>query len=280
MDTTKIADNIDGLADREFKTGGMKLSFGSIMAILAFLSTVVGGLYGGFVMYQKIEEVAGLDLGEYQQAMDVMDAKVTGISEKVEESVEYSRDIKNGLREDILSIEKQTDRVEDMVRKSEDKVRTMIDNAEVRFENQRERVRVSQSGAMKELEEKLMDKMQRALDNPLADQEKHMTEFEKADVDGNGSIDQSEWDRMAFEDKRLKMLDDDAQRDAQRKMAWFALFGMLLYPFAIILCNVADLDEAMKSLASIAGVYFVSVAAIVAAFYGKEAYTKGKANNE
>ena len=169
MDTTKIADNIDGLADREFKTGGMKLSFGSIVAIFAFLSTVVGGLYGGFVMYQKIEEVAGLDLGEYQLQMDVMDAKVTGISEKVEESVEYSRDIKNGLRSDILSIEKQTDRVEDMVRKSEDKVRTMIDNAEVRFENQRERVRVSQNSEMKELETKLIDKLQRALDNPLAD---------------------------------------------------------------------------------------------------------------
>ena len=169
MDTTKIADNIDGLADREFKTGGMKLSFGSIMAIFAFLSTVVGGLYGGFVLYQKIESVAGLDLEEYQLQMDVMDAKVTGISEKVEESVEYSRDIKNGLRSDILSIEKQTDRVEDMVRESEDKVRKMIDDAEVRFENQRDRVRVSQSGSMKELEDKLMDKLQRALDNPLAD---------------------------------------------------------------------------------------------------------------
>jgi septal ring factor EnvC (AmiA/AmiB activator) len=169
MDTTKIADSIDGLADREFKTGGMKLSFGSIMAIFAFLSTVVGGLYGGFVLYQKIESVAGLDLEEYQLQMDVMDAKVTGISEKVEESVEYSRDIKNGLRSDILSIEKQTDRVEDMVRESEDKVRKMIDDAEVRFENQRERVRVSQSGSMKELEDKLMDKLQRALDNPLAD---------------------------------------------------------------------------------------------------------------
>tara|TARA_B100000767_G_scaffold180126_1_gene168130 strand:- start:2069 stop:2581 length:513 start_codon:yes stop_codon:yes gene_type:complete len=169
VDTTKIADNIDGLADREFKTGGMKISFGSIMAILAFLSTVVGFLYGGFVLYQRIEELAGLDIQEYQLQMDVMDAKVTGISEKVEESVEYSRDIKNGLREDILSIEKQTDRVEDMVRKSEDKVRTMIDNAEVRFENQRERVRVSQTGSMKELEDKLMGKLQRALDNPLAD---------------------------------------------------------------------------------------------------------------
>jgi len=169
VDTTKIADNIDGLGDREFKTGGMKISFGSIMAILAFLSTVVGFLYGGFVLYQRIEELAGLDIQEYQLQMDVMDAKVTGISEKVEESVEYSRDIKNGLREDILSIEKQTDRVEDMVRKSEDKVRTMIDNAEVRFENQRERVRVSQTGSMKELEDKLMGKLQRALDNPLAD---------------------------------------------------------------------------------------------------------------
>jgi hypothetical protein len=169
MDTTKIADNIDGLADREFKTGGMKVSFGSIMAILAFLSTIVGALYAGFLMWQKIEAVTGLDLEEYQLQMDVMDAKVTGISEKVEESVEYSRDIKNGLREDILSIEKQTDRVEDMVRKSEDKVRTMIDNAEVRFENQRERVRVSQDSSMKELEDKLMGKLQRALDNPLAD---------------------------------------------------------------------------------------------------------------
>ena len=169
MDTTKIANDIDGLADRQIKAGGMKLTAGSIMAIFAFLSTIVGGLYGGFVLYQKIEAVAGLDIEAYQQNMDVMDAKITGISEKVEESVEYTRDIKNGLKDDILRIEQQTDRIEDMVRKSEDKVRDMIDAAEVRFENQRERVRVSQSGAMKELEETLMDKLQRALDNPLAD---------------------------------------------------------------------------------------------------------------
>jgi len=169
MDTTKIASDIDGLADRQIKAGGMKLTAGSIMAIFAFLSTIVGGLYGGFVLYQKIEAVAGLDIEAYQQNMNVMDTKITGISEKVEESVEYTRDIKNGLKDDILRIEQQTDRIEDMVRESEDKVRSMIDDAEVRFENQRERVRVSQSGSMKELEERLMDKLQRALDNPLAD---------------------------------------------------------------------------------------------------------------
>ncbi len=162
MDTTKIADGIDGLADRQIKAGGMKLTAGSIMAILAFVSTVVGGLYGGFVMYQKIEEVAGLDLNEYQTQMDLMDANI-------QQTMDYTREIKTGLRDDILSIERQADRIEDMVRKSEDKVRDMIDAAEVRFENQRERVRVSQSGSMKELETKLMDKLQRALDNPLAD---------------------------------------------------------------------------------------------------------------
>ena len=161
--------NIESLADREVKAGGVKLTASSVLAIIAFLSTVIGGLYGGFTLYQKIEEVAGLDLTAYQQQMDVMDAKVSGISEKVEESVEYTRDIKNGLKDDLLRIEQQTDRVEDMVRKNEDKVRTMIDDAEVRFENQRERVRVSQSSAMKELEDRLVSKLQRALDNPLAD---------------------------------------------------------------------------------------------------------------
>jgi|TARA_R110000744_G_scaffold312201_1_gene419562 hypothetical protein len=179
MDTTKIADNIDGLADRQIKAGGIKLTPASVFAIITFLSTVVGGLYGGFVMYQKIEEVAGLDLGEYQQAMDVMDAKVTGISTKVEESVEYTRDIKNGLRDDILGIEKQTDRVEDTVRLIEDsvdtllreheaKIRTLIDAADVRFESQRDRLRTSQDAEMKELEARLTKKLQRALDNPLA----------------------------------------------------------------------------------------------------------------
>jgi len=161
--------NVESLADREVKAGGIKLTASSVLAILAFLSTVVGGLYGGFTLYQKIEEVAGLDLGAYQQQMDVMDAKVSGISEKVEESVEYTRDIKNGLKDDLLRIEQQTDRVEDMVRDNEDKVRSMIDDAEIRFENQRERVRVSQTSSMKELEDRLNAKLQRALDNPLAD---------------------------------------------------------------------------------------------------------------
>ena len=179
-DLTKVADDIDGLADREIKAGGFKFTFASVAAIFAFISTIVGGLYGGFVLYQKIEEVANLDLGAYQQQMDVMDAKVSGMAEKVEEAVEYSRDIKNGLKDDLLRIEQQTDRIEDTVRIVEDRVdkslreneaevRSLIDNADVRFEAQRDRLRSSQDTEMKDLENRLDAKLQRALDNPLSD---------------------------------------------------------------------------------------------------------------
>ena len=152
----------DSLADKQIKAGGVKMSFASVLAIITFVSTVVAGLYGGFVMYQKIEEVSGLDLGEYQQQMDLMDAQV-------QQTVDYTRDIKNGLRDDLLRVEQQSDRVESLVRKTEEKVRSMIDAADLRFESQRERLRSNQDAEMKDLEDKLMGKLQRALDNPLAD---------------------------------------------------------------------------------------------------------------
>ncbi len=107
-----------------------------------------------------------------------------------------------------------------------------------------------------------------------------MDEFKKFDVDGNGSIDQAEWDRMALEDRRLRMQDEDAQRDAQRRMTWYALSGMLLYPFAVILADVFGLIEAAKILGSMASIYFVSVAGIVSVFFGANALAKGKKSDE
>ena len=162
-------DNIEAIPDKRMRLFGMRFSIAQLGLAVGVLSSVLGSLYAGFLMYQKVEAVANLDLGEYQQAMDIMDAKVSGMAEKVEEAVEYSRDIKNGLRDDILGIEKQVDRVEDTVRGMEDDVRVMIDDAEARFENKREQLRTSQSADMKALEERLSSKLQRALDNPLAD---------------------------------------------------------------------------------------------------------------
>ena len=139
-----------------------RMSWGARIAALSVISGLLGTMYSGFLMYQKIEAIAELDLEAYAQQMEVMDAKVS-------EAVDYARDIKTGLRDDIMSIEKQVDRVEDTVRASEEKVRDMIDKAGERFESSREQLRSSQRADLKELEDKLTKRLQEALDNPLAD---------------------------------------------------------------------------------------------------------------
>ena len=180
--------------DKEFRVLGIKVSFVSITALGALLSTLGGGLYAGLLMYQKIEEVAGLDIGAFEQRMEVIETKL-------DEAVDYTRDIKSGLRDDILGIEKQVDRMEDMVRDQEQETRAIIQSAEERFENKRDALqndydskanRLSETNTsrmdelnskvdrnisdmeqklereMKDLESRLTNKLQRALDNPLA----------------------------------------------------------------------------------------------------------------
>jgi len=81
-------------------------------------------------------------------------------------------------------------------------------------------------------------------------------------------------DELLMKKARLEIEDQNAMRDSQRKMAWFSLFGMLLYPVIIVLASWLELESASQTLGDIAPTYFVSVAAIVAAFYGKQAYTE------
>ena len=94
--------------------------------------------------------------------------------------------------------------------------------------------------------------------------------FHPADTNGDGKVTEQEQE-MYLEFKRKELEDADAMRDAQRNMAWFALFGMLLYPAIVLIANVIGMDQAAKILGDMAAVYFVSVAAIVAAFFGAQA---------
>ena len=92
----------------------------------------------------------------------------------------------------------------------------------------------------------------------------------RMDANGDGHISAEEM-AMDLEFKRKRLEDADAMRDAQRNMAWFALFGMLLYPFSVVMADLVGLGTASGILGDMAPTYFVSVAAIVAAFYAKEA---------
>ena len=91
------------------------------------------------------------------------------------------------------------------------------------------------------------------------------------DVDGDGIVSDEE---LAMSKEMMRLENEDKKADAQRNMAWFALFGMLLYPFAVVLASWVGLTGAGEILGDMAPTYFVSVAAIVAAFYAKEAIAK------
>jgi hypothetical protein len=87
------------------------------------------------------------------------------------------------------------------------------------------------------------------------------------DLNGNGKIDPVEHEIM-LEDRRRRMEDADAKRDAQRRMTWFALSGMILYPLVILVASVTGLDTAAKLMADIAAVYVIGASGIAAAYFG------------
>ena len=187
-----VEEGIENLKNKEFRILGIKVTFVSVTAALSLVGAVIGSLYGGFLMYQKVEEaIAFVDQQqEYEQKIADYDQRMQIIETKLEEAVDYTRDIKSGLRDDILSIEKNVDRMEDKVREQEQEVRDTIARAEERFENKRDalqndydekanRLRESSDTRMtdlenkverdlSELDERLSNKLQRALDNPLS----------------------------------------------------------------------------------------------------------------
>jgi hypothetical protein len=112
----------------------------------------------------------------------------------------------------------------------------------------------------------------------MTTKKKHTVDLPKsADTNGDGHISSEELEtHLNLEFRRKELEDQDAQRDAQRKMTWFALFGMLLYPFGIFATELFGLSNAATIIGDIAPTYFIAISALVAAFFGAAAYTGKK----
>tara|TARA_B100000508_G_C11265570_1_gene183151 strand:+ start:158 stop:481 length:324 start_codon:yes stop_codon:yes gene_type:complete len=95
--------------------------------------------------------------------------------------------------------------------------------------------------------------------------------YEHLDLDGDGVVTDEELD---MDERMMRLENEDKRQDAQRYMAWFALAGMLLYPSGVVFALLIGLDQAAKILGDMAAVYYVSVAAIVAAYFGTQALSK------
>lgn len=158
------------MAEVEF--GGMTFKGGKMFAILTALSTLGGALWGGFEFYKDYmdmkEIIANIDIQEIQAANELQ-------LQKLNDAIDYTRDIKDDLRQDILRVEKVAEdasrrtksiqdsiddrlrEIENLNRETEKDVRDTMRNTETRIDD-----------SMRRLDQDLNQKLQEALNNPLA----------------------------------------------------------------------------------------------------------------
>ena len=154
--TTDLGDKvaeIEGLVDKRLKLGSLRFTYTQLVGAFALLSTIVGSLYGGFLMYQKVEGIANLDLGAIQSAMTSTSADVLRVEE-------VAKEIKVELKEDLARLRTAQynleNRIDSKLQSIDVRITTM-DNKLDKFDIQ-----------LDDTEEKLMNRIQQSLDNPLS----------------------------------------------------------------------------------------------------------------
>lgn len=74
--------------------------------------------------------------------------------------------------------------------------------------------------------------------------------------------------------KLIKLDNYDSKDTTQRRMAWFSLLGMLVYPVLVLVSEALGLPGASNLISNMSGVYFASVSVIVMVYFGANAWVK------
>ena len=185
------------MAEVEYK--GIKIGGSKLLLILPLLGTLGGGLWGGFEFYkdymnmrEKIESYSAPDLSGFEKKLAVLHEEMAALKQmeamiktSADDARDYTKDIKRDLKDEMHHMSKQVDDIEKrgkeafrLVRESievnDTKVRKLVTDSSDRFDNRREQLRNDMDslekrikGAMKELNEKVDNKIKKALNNPL-----------------------------------------------------------------------------------------------------------------
>jgi hypothetical protein len=177
----------------EIEYGGIKVGGSKLLLVLPLIGTLGGGLWGGFEFYkdymdmkEQIQNYVAPDLSEFDKNLAVIseEMKVTReeviiIRDAIGEQVDFMRDTKHDLREDLVRMEKILDKVENDIDKVEDEAqelmdrsktdtRNMIDDANNRFNDKVTGMEGYVKREVQNLEDRMNSKLTKALDNPLA----------------------------------------------------------------------------------------------------------------
>jgi len=132
--------------DTVISIGGYEFTPAKLMVAATIVSSTLGGLYGAFEVYKdyqgmkkKIAEYVAPDLGEFDKRLAVIEENST-------KTTDYTRDIKNDLKNDIRRLEKVVEQVE-------------RDGKQLARETDQD---------IRNLRKEVDNKIQKAMDNPLA----------------------------------------------------------------------------------------------------------------
>ena len=177
----------------EVEYGGVKLTGSKLFMIIPLVSMLGGGLWGGFEFYkdymdmkEQIQNYVAPDLSEFDKQLAVITEEMTLTREEVKiirdsigEQVDFMRDTKHDLRGDLVRMEKILDKVENDIDAVEDEAqalmdrtksdaRQMIEDAGNRFNDKVSGMEGYVKRELTSLENDLDRKLQKSLDNPLA----------------------------------------------------------------------------------------------------------------
>lgn len=164
-DEPKVAFDEGGFS---FNIGG--LSSGKIAIVFAAISTIVGGLWAGFQVYQQfltMKEVTAAyvppDLSDINQRISVLDERVTSVERLTKGNSEALNYLTSSISSSVSGTRQTVDAVSSSVRSSDAQnmamQRAMIDQLRQQDQDQQRRI--------KELEAQMNDRIQKTLDNPL-----------------------------------------------------------------------------------------------------------------
>lgn len=144
--------------------GGYSFTPAKIMIAATILSSVGGALWAGFEFWKdyqdmkaQIQEYVAPDLSGIQERITKVEQKIDNAEVLVSETNDYVGEIRTDLKNDIRNINTTVDASERRNRELEREVLTSIRTIDK--EN---------DAKLKELEKKVDEKIQKALDNPLA----------------------------------------------------------------------------------------------------------------
>lgn len=98
-----------------------------------------------------------------------------------------------------------------------------------------------------------------------------MDKITKYDIDGDGIVSDDDLEDM---EKIEEIERNNRKQSAQRRMAWVAIWSMIV--FTIILFSPIVSDSRVNALADLLGLFYIAQAGVVGAFMGVSAWMSRK----